>query len=166
MQFESPTAALRRWRAAGLRLSKVQLSAALTLAPGVDPERALTPFADAVYLHQVRAGRDGKVRHAYPDLPAALGAVGRRAPDEEWRIHCHVPLHWAGEPGGCGTTRGDLDDGFWRALREAEVSHGEIETYTYSVLPEAVRTLPLAESLAAEYRWVLEASNYFRVPRK
>jgi sugar phosphate isomerase/epimerase len=159
VQFESPAEAIRRLVAAGIRISKVQLSAALQVCPGPDLSTRLAAFQDAVYLHQVRAGREGVISQAYPDLPEALGEASRHPPTDEWRIHFHVPLHWAGDGAGLRTTRDALDPDFWRELKRAPIPHWEIETYTYSVLPDALRALPLAESIAEEYRWVLSSSG-------
>lgn len=153
VQFESPAAAIRGLIRAGIGISKVQLSAALRIPAGSDPVTRLEPFADAIYLHQVREGRDGEVLRSYPDLPEALRAAARQAPESEWRVHFHVPLHWAGEGAGLGTTRDELDADFWREMNQTDIPHWEIETYTYGVLPPALRALPIAESIAGEYRF-------------
>jgi sugar phosphate isomerase/epimerase len=157
VQFESPAEAIRRLVKAGIGISKVQLSAALRVEPGPDLSGRLAAFKDEVYLHQVREGRDGLIKRAYPDLPEALQAAAHQPPTDEWRIHFHVPLHWAGDGRGWGTTRDTLDADFWRELKSTAISHWEIETYTYSVLPASLRALPLAESLAAEYLFCLKA---------
>jgi len=157
VQFESPSEAIRRLVKAGIGIPKVQLSAALRMEPGADLPARLAGFSDEVYLHQVREGRDGVVLQSYSDLPEALRAAARHPPGGEWRIHFHVPLHWAGDEPKLGTTRDALDADFWRELKQASIPHWEIETYTYSVLPAAMRALPLAESIAEEYRFCLMA---------
>ena len=72
LQFEDPLEALRIYRSEGIRISKVQLSAALMTGSGDDCWNALRPYAEGVYLHQVKArAADGKIR-SWIDLPLAL----------------------------------------------------------------------------------------------
>jgi len=89
---------------------------------------------------------------AVDDLPDALDGDLRGA--SEWRVHFHVPVHRAEH-----TTQAELE----RAL-EALVGghrpathHLEIETYTWSVLPDGADAAGaderLVEGLAAELAW-------------
>lgn len=158
VEFEEPAAALERLRAAGLRLSKLHLSSALRVPATPAGRAALAPFAEPVYLHQVVVGRpeDGTVRRRYVDLPDALADTRPPEPGEEWRVHFHVPLHAA--PGApFADTRdhllGALD---WLRAHPDACTHLEMETYTWEVLPPALR-LPLGEQLAREYAWTLGA---------
>ena len=62
----------------------------------VAPRQLLEPFAEDTYLHQVVVShRDRLVK--YTDLPEALLASDRAAshPDDEWRVHFHVPIFLA-----------------------------------------------------------------------
>ena len=80
-------------------------------------------------------------------------ALARAAdPDAlEWRIHFHVPLY-AEYFGALGLHREDIR----RTLRaQPATTHFEIETYTWSVLPEDLR-VGLGESIGREYAWVLD----------
>lgn len=150
-QFENPTTALRRIADAGIRIPKVQLSAALRATDGPATRRALRRFCDPVYLHQVRCRRkaDGEVT-AWADLAAALDAAPPGM--NEWRVHCHVPLYYEGE-GDLRTTADDLTPGFFATLLDADVRHVEVETYTFDVLPAAARSGGVDESVANELRW-------------
>jgi sugar phosphate isomerase/epimerase len=150
--FRDPADSMRALTAAGVKLAKLQLSAALACDGSAAADR-LQPFCDRTYLHQVktRNGGDGKV-NSHPDLPAALAE--KRRPTDEWRVHFHVPLHWSGE-GPIRSTRDQLLGDVAALLRSGACPHLEIETYTFDVLPESMRALPVDESIAREYRWVL-----------
>jgi hypothetical protein len=155
LQFEDLVESWRRFRAAGIRLSKVQISNALEV-PALPEEWAkLAAFIEPVYLHQVKAKRrDGSVV-GWPDLPAALSALPRARDLETLRVHFHAPLFYEGE-GDVGSTSHCLTPEFFTLLRSGECPHLEIETYTFDVLPEKIKPANLAESVAGEYRWVLE----------
>ena len=156
IEFESPSEALGRIAAAGLRLSKLHLSSALRVKPDAAARKALQQFVEPTYLHQVVAARGGVVRHRYTDLPDALADTPANPPDDEWRVHFHVPLHaQPGEP--FGDTRdhmlGALD---WIAAHPGACEHFEMETYTWEVLPAALRT-DIVDQLVGEYDWTLAA---------
>ena len=155
MQFEDPSEGLRRARAAGVEVCKVQLSAALTArVPPVTAAR-LAAFDDDVYLHQVRIRAGGRVRR-FADLRPALTAAARAdGTSAEWRIHCHVPLYYTGED-GLGSTAGDLTAGFLAQVAREGVDHLEIETYTFGVLPAPLRARGVTGSIADEFAWVME----------
>ncbi len=158
VEFESATAALDRIAAAGIRLSKLHLSSALRVKPDAAGRKALQSFVEPVYLHQVVVGRAGsnQVHRRYVDLPDALADTTPSSPDDEWRVHFHVPLHASpGEP--FGDTRDHLAAALdWMAAHPGACTHFEMETYTWEVLPQPMR-LPIEDQLAREYAWTLEA---------
>jgi hypothetical protein len=89
-------------------------------------------------------------------LPDALADAESSRPDDEWRVHFHVPLH--AEPGApFGDTRdhlvGALD---WLQAHPGACTHLEMETYTWEVLPQPLR-LPIEDQLVSEYEWTLGA---------
>lgn len=158
VEFESPATALDRLSAAGLRVSKLHLSSALRTRPTEATREALQSFVEPVYLHQVVAGHasTGRVYRRYVDLPDALADTSAIRDDEEWRIHFHVPLHTS--PGAPFTdTRdhllGALD---WLRDHPNACQHFEMETYTWEVLPPALR-LGIEDQLVREYAWSLSA---------
>ncbi|MEY4003924.1 MAG: metabolite traffic protein EboE [Verrucomicrobiota bacterium] len=158
VEFESAAPALDRLAAAGLRLSKLHLSSALRVKPDAAGRAALAAFVEPVYLHQVVAGDpvSGKVRRRFTDLPDALAERDPAPAGEEWRVHFHVPLHAApGEP--FRDTRDHLREALdWLAARPEACAHLEMETYTWEVLPPALR-LPIEDQLVREYAWTLDA---------
>ena len=155
LQFEDPVASLRAYRDAGIRISKVQLSAALQAAATPETCAALAPFAEPVYLHQVKAHAASGAQFAWFDLPTALEEIPGFTDLDEVRVHFHVPLFFTGN-GPIGSTAGTLTPEFFQELRAGACPHLEIETYTFDVLPPEVHPGNIVESIAREYAWVLE----------
>jgi len=152
VEFEDPAESIERLRAAGIAISKLQLSAALRISPVESRTGAqLGPFDEPVYLHQtVERGPGGLTR--YLDLPEALAHAGK-AVGREWRIHFHVPI-FLDQLKDFATTQD-----FLRAIlalhRAAPISQQlEVETYTWDVLPERYRALELSAAIARELDWV------------
>ena len=154
LQYEDLAESLRAYRTAGIRISKVQLSAALGAAATSETCAALIPFAEPVYLHQVKGRTAAGERAAWPDLPAALDEMPTRSDLEEVRVHFHVPLFFTGN-GPIGSTISALTPDFFHELREGACPHLEIETYTFDVLPPDVHPGDIVKSIAREYSWVL-----------
>lgn len=146
VEFESPHGAVDALTRAGIMIAKLQISCGLTL----DPRSASDAlFGDEVYLHQVVA-REGARLARYADLPEAL-AHARAA--EEWRVHFHVPIFHR-ELGPLGTTQPFVRELLARHRAQPICAQLEVETYTWDVLPEALRALPVHEAIARELRWV------------
>ena len=153
VEFEQLPAALAALRAADLPIAKVQLSAGLQIAPVTTEQRtALAAYADSVYLHQVVA-RTGDQLERYVDLPEALARAGQG--EDEWRVHFHVPIFRA-ELGAFASTQAFLAE-LLALHRAAPIApHLEVETYTWDVLPSALRDEPIADAVARELHWVME----------
>lgn len=152
VEFEDAAGCLALLDDAGVGVSKIQVSAGLKLAEATR-ERAerLRDFAEDVYLHQVVACHEGELSR-WVDLPAALDALDPVAAPE-WRVHFHVPLYLDDLGGGLSTTR-DFTAEVLRALGErGRPAHLEVETYTWDVLPERHRRLPIADAIARELDW-------------
>ena len=140
--YEEPEEALDALDAAGIRVGKAQLSAALTVPAGAHEQ--LRAFADPIYLHQVT---ERGTNRSWPDLPEALADDGTR---EEWRVHFHVPI-FVERYGELWSTQEHLE----RCIRRVQTSHLEIETYTWDVLPPDLKASSV-DSIAREYEWVLD----------
>jgi hypothetical protein len=161
VECEDPVAAVRSFQRAGIRISKIQLSAGLHVAFDRDPEERLAlleRFNDGVYLHQVVERRQGALIR-YRDLPEAVKAASGDMRSVEWRIHCHVPL--SREHLGPFTSTQAFMRTLMSMLHEEPVSpHLEIETYTWSVLPQEYRDENIVTSIVREMQWILDQCSY------
>ena len=168
IEFETPDAALRRLRRAGIRVSKIHLSNALRVAPTPEAREALRAFVDSVYFHQVIERRPDGELVRYSDLDEALVTPVADGPqfEREWRIHFHIPLHAA--PGGVFGTTADHVGGVLDVVRGEPglCQHFEMETYTWEVLPPELKQHSVEDQLVEEYRWTLaELARRGVVPR-
>ena len=151
VEFESPLDAWRSLQAAGIAVPKVQISAGLRLTEAT-PERleALRAFVDGVYLHQTVVQSEGKL-HRFVDLPEALQSAPTRG--AQWRVHFHVPI-FLRELGVFESTQDDLIPLLGELATLPDCPHLEVETYTWDVLPEAFRNVPVEEAIARELGFV------------
>lgn len=157
LQFEEAREALERLTGAGLRLSKLHLSSALTLAPTDEALARLAEFEEEVYLHQVIVGDGDEPLRRFRDVPDALRFFSQPGVSRgrEWRVHFHIPLH-AGPGSPFGDTRGHIGDTLdWLVENRQACRHLEMETYTWEVLPEPLRSGDVVEQLHKEYDWCL-----------
>lgn len=152
LQFEDLEASFDKLIRNGIRIPKIQLSSAISAPAGQC--RKMARFVDPVYLHQVRIRSGNGVVTSYEDLSVDLLDRLSAVNDGEIRAHFHVPLYFTGD-GGLSSTSGQLTDGFLKKLVGME-NYLEIETYTYGVLPEELRTRDVSLSITDEFRWVLE----------
>jgi hypothetical protein len=154
VEYEDPILALDRLRRAGIAIPKIQLSAAMRVPEVSAPlVRRLHEFDTGVYLHQVVARERTLAR--FIDLPHAFAAFAEGHARGEWRIHCHVPV-FLSDLGDLASTQDALLTTL-RALRTDHLSpHLEVETYTWDVLPDELKTGSKANDIARELAFVLE----------
>ncbi|MEV6035829.1 metabolite traffic protein EboE [Nonomuraea sp. NPDC052116] len=126
--WEHPADALRALREAGLPIVKVQLSAALQTS---HPD-ALHEYAEPRFLHQTRNPAGGSA----DDLSEAFDG---RLPGP-WRVHYHLPLH-VSPVAPLATTVPVLREALKELVGDPQplCDHFDVETYTWSVLPPALR---------------------------
>jgi sugar phosphate isomerase/epimerase len=139
--WEEPGAALGRLRTAGLPVVKVQVSAALAVENPTQAKDVLRSYAEPRFLHQCRnPGGEGT-----DDLAEALD----RGLPGPWRVHFHVPLH-ATPAAPLASTVPVLRAALaaLHAGAEPACDHFELETYTWSVLPEQLRPRDAGEVAA------------------
>jgi hypothetical protein len=163
VMFEDQAEAVGRYQAAGIGIGKVQVSSAVALCldelAGEDRPRAiaqLREFDEPRYLHQtcVRSAEDATAWF-FEDLPLALQSVAAQERRGQWRVHFHVPIY-VERFGLLSTSRPDIEACLQAVRQCPELSHFEIETYAWTVLPESLRQPTLAEGIAAEIRWLRE----------
>ncbi|MCB1914455.1 MAG: metabolite traffic protein EboE [Rhodocyclaceae bacterium] len=161
VMFEDVAASLGRLRAAGIAIGKIQVSSALEVpAPELRQSlAALAPFDEPRYLHQVRCrAADGRLLAA-ADLPEALDEAAGLPRNCAWRVHFHLPIQES-EIGDARlrTTRQAIEEVLrFLALTPDLRPHLEVETYTWNVLPPALRPRDddsLIRALATELDWL------------
>ena len=141
----------------GIKIGKYQISAALKADLPKDPaarkdlKGAFVKFNEPTYLHQVVARKEDGGILRYRDLPEALNDIEHPGV-QEWRAHFHVPV-FAQYPGLVKSTQDDISEVLKIHKKKPLTRHLEVETYTWEVLPEALK-LPLKESIIRELQWV------------
>jgi hypothetical protein len=169
VMFEDQAAVLARYRSAGIRVGKVQVSSALGLPAKshAAEERAealaqLASFAEDRYLHQTVTREHADAAPVFhEDLPPVLAAAREGRAGGEWRVHFHVPVYLE--------RFGQLEASPW-AIREcvravaahADTAHFEVETYAWGVLPPELRQPDLATGIAQEMTWFAETLRQMR----
>jgi hypothetical protein len=157
VEYEDPKQAIEAIQQAGIRIGKTQISAALKVRfDGPDQTQSivskLKAFEETTYLHQVVERRAGGSMHQYRDLTDAFDTVSERVP-KEWRIHYHVPI-FVDEFDGLHSTQDDIIKSLKVLLESSGCNHFEIETYTWGVLPDNLKT-NLRDSIEREFEWTL-----------
>lgn len=165
---------IEQYAQASIAIGKVQVSSAITVdwASMSSEDRVpvlaqLSSFAEDRYLHQTgQVDHQGQFRLA-TDLPELLQQTDPAALDdvERWMIHFHVPI-FLEQIGRLGTSRaavqaclqaigccGDPSD---RVPGVEFTGHLEVETYAWTVLPEAERQRGLSDDIATEMFWLLQ----------
>lgn len=157
--YEKPAEVLAKLKAYGLRVGKVQISAALKAEFPDDTEaretikQAFAQFNEPTYLHQVVARtRSGELLR-FADLPEALAAFN----DDhvEWRAHFHVPI-FISEYGVLTSTQDDILASLTLQATNKFTNQMEVETYTWDVLPDDLK-LDLVDSIDREMKWVYKS---------
>lgn len=155
--YERPVDVLDKLKNYGLRVGKIQISAALKAefpdtAEGREQVRqAFAQFNEPTYLHQVVARtRSGELLR-FPDLPEALAALDDH--QTEWRAHFHVPL-FVSDYGVLKSTQDDIREVLRLQADRMFTNQMEVETYTWGVLPNELKK-ELVDSIEREMKWVI-----------
>jgi len=169
VMFEDQAEMFAKYKKAGIKIGKVQISNAVRVdfesIPVRDRSEALhqlRAFAEDRYLHQtmIRFGEEGEETF-FADLPTALDfAKSNDNVGKEWRVHFHVPL-FVERFGLLETTQSHILDCL-RLLKGPGgqgVNHWEVETYAWNVLPQQLQAGDLAEGIAREMQWVIDRAS-------
>jgi hypothetical protein len=138
---------------AGLPIFKLQEAAAVHVAEVTDAAvDVLRRYANTIYLTQTYERKDGKLSR-FLNLEDALAAWDADPGPREWRVHFHVPV-FLDDLGPFRSTRFAIEDAlaFHRATPLS--AQLEIETYTWDVLPESLKTGDIVEYVSRELEWV------------
>ena len=151
--FENIPESLGKLIDAGIPIFKLQEAAALWVKNlTLDLVPQLRVFTDTIYLRQTTLRREGEVKQ-FLNLGEALDDFEKDPRPAEIRTHFHVPV-FLEELGPFVTTRFGVEDAL-RMHRESPISdHLEIETYTWDVLPEHLKTGDIVDYVTRELEFV------------
>lgn len=180
IEFEQPEEALSAICENQIRIGKIQLSSALELNPYrfilTDQQSLIDEFRDEVYLHQVVENR-GNHLVRYRDLDEAIDSWKDRMARKDsnyvenqtnspgdsetvWRVHYHLPLFFSGQNNL--RTTGPLVDRTIRWMVQSYSSrsdfpfpHFEVETYTWNVLPDHLKSPTIQHDIVRELKTAL-----------
>ncbi len=151
--FEDITKDLNALVDAGIPIYKLQEAAAL-LVPEVTPEivEELKRYTGTIYLSQTTELRDGELTK-FLNLEDAIAGWEADPGPREWRTHFHVPV-FLSDLGPFKTTRSGIDAAMAVHAKTPLSTHLEIETYTWDVLPDHLKTGDITEYLVRELEYV------------
>jgi hypothetical protein len=151
--YENIAESLQKLVDAGIPIFKLQEAAAMRV-PEVTQKivDTLARYAKTIYLTQTVEKKDGKLRR-FLNLEDAFEAWRTDPGPREWRTHFHVPV-FLDSLGELGTTRFAIEDALRFHKANPLSRQLEIETYTWDVLPEHLKTGDIVDYVTRELEWV------------
>ncbi|HET9192939.1 MAG TPA: metabolite traffic protein EboE [Vicinamibacterales bacterium] len=151
--YEDIPASLQKLVDSGVQIVKLQEAASMYI-PDVSQKivDALQTFAKTIYLSQTCQKKDGKMTW-FLNLEDAFEDWYKNPGPREWRTHFHVPV-FLNDLGAFGTTRFALEQALAFHKKRPLSTHLEIETYTWDVLPDHLKTGDIVEYVTRELDWV------------
>jgi sugar phosphate isomerase/epimerase len=155
VEYEDIPDSLRRLVEAGIPILKLQEAAAIHV-PEVTEEAVdtLERYAETIYLTQTLERTNGSDLTYHLNVQDAIAAwrVDPR-PGREWRVHIHVPV-FLDDLGPFGTTRSAIAEALAVHKATPLSAQLEIETYTWDMLPDDLKTGDIVEYVTRELEWV------------
>jgi sugar phosphate isomerase/epimerase len=151
--YENIAESLQKLVDAGIPIFKLQEAAAMRV-PQVTQKivDALARYAKTIYLTQTVEKKDGKLTR-FLNLEDAFKAWQTNPGPREWRTHFHVPV-FLDSLGEFETTRFAIEDALRFHKANPLSRQLEIETYTWDVLPEHLKTGDIVDYVTRELEWV------------
>ena len=151
--FEHIPTSLQKLVDNDVQIVKLQEAASMYM-PGVTQKTvdALQAFAKTIYLSQTCQKKDGKTTW-FMNLEDAFEDWYKNPGPRDWRTHFHVPV-FLNDLGAFGTTRYALEEALAFHKKTPLSAHLEIETYTWDVLPDHLKTGDIVEYVCREMDWV------------
>jgi hypothetical protein len=151
--FEHIPTSLQKLVDAGIPIFKLQEVAAMHI-PEVtqDAVEALAQYARTVYLTQTVEKKNGHLTK-FLNVEDAFAAWKTDPGPREWRIHFHVPV-FLEDLGPFRTTRFALEEALTFHKATPLSRQLEIETYTWDVLPDHLKTGDIVDYVCREIEWV------------
>jgi len=153
LEYENMAESLQKLVDAGIPIFKLQEAAALHV-PEVTQSTvdALKRYSKTIYLTQTVEKKDGKLTR-YLNLEDAFAAWDKAPGPREWRTHFHVPV-FLDDLGPFRTTRFAIADALAFHKKKPLSRQLEIETYTWDVLPDNLKTGDIVDYVCRELEWV------------
>jgi sugar phosphate isomerase/epimerase len=153
VEYEDIAASLQKLVDAGIPIFKLQEAAALHM-PQVTQATvdALKRYAKTIYLTQTVERKNGKLTR-FLNLEDAFAAWERDPGPREWRTHFHVPV-FLEDLGPFRTTRFAIEEALRFHKAKPLSRQLEIETYTWDVLPDHLKTGDIVDYVCRELEWV------------
>ena len=153
VEFEDIGACLQKLVDAGIPIFKLQEAAALHV-PEVTQKivDVLKNYSKTIYMTQTVEKKDGKLTR-FLNLEDAFAAWEKNPGPREWRTHFHVPV-FLEDLGPFRTTRFAIEDALRFHKAKPLSRQLEIETYTWDVLPDNLKTGDIVDYVCRELDWV------------
>ena len=153
VEYEDIAGSLQKLVDAGIPIFKLQEAAALHV-PEVTQAvvDTLKRYAKTIYLTQTMERRDGRINR-FLNLDDAIAAFEKEPGPREWRVHIHVPV-FLDDLGPFRTTRFAIEDALRFHKAKPLSRQLEIETYTWDMLPENLKTGDIVDYICREIEWV------------
>ena len=151
--FEDIPISLQKLVDAGIPIVKLQEAASMYIGEVTDDKiEALKHFAKTVYLSQTVECRGDHLEH-YLNLEDAFAGWAKDKTPRQWRAHFHVPV-FLKDLGPMQSTQFALEQALAMHKRTPLSRHLEIETYTWDVLPDHLKTGDIVDYVCREIEWV------------
>lgn len=153
VEYEDISVSLQKLVDAGIPIFKLQEAAAVYV-PEVTEEIVdeLARYAETIYLTQTIEKKDGRLNR-FLNLEDAFAAWKTDPGPREWRTHIHVPV-FLDDLGAFRTTRFAIEDALAFHKKSPLSRQLEIETYTWDVLPDHLKTGDIVDYVCRELEWV------------
>ena len=158
LAYEKPEFVITSLQNEGIKIGKVQISAAIQCKKSgsvsiKEQQSCLRQFDEPTYLHQsvIKLNDDSLVH--FSDLAEGITYMNH-ANFKEIRTHFHVPI-FVSKFQVLESTQNDIIDALnlWKSKKYSD--HLEVETYTWSILPEYLQT-DITSSITRELNWVVD----------
>jgi sugar phosphate isomerase/epimerase len=153
VEFEDIGASLQKLVDAGIPIVKLQEAAAMHM-PEVTQSivDTLKRYSKTIYLTQTTEKKNGKLTR-FLNLEDAFAAWEKDPGPREWRTHFHVPV-FLDDLGPFRTTRFAIEDALRFHKAKPLSRQLEIETYTWDVLPDNLKSGDIVDYVCRELDWV------------
>jgi hypothetical protein len=153
VEYENISESLQKLVDAGIPIFKLQEAAALHIpevTQGVVD--TLKRYAKTIYLTQTLEKKDGKITK-FLNVDDAISAFEKNPGPREWRTHIHVPV-FLDDLGQFRTTRFAIEDALRFHKQKPLSPHLEVETYTWDMLPDSLKSGDIVDYICRELDWV------------